>query len=149
MPPGSHETELTIALTTYTLTKGKAKKAVSVLKKDTGPAKTKSTQFLFTPDEENYFKATMDKLFCMKIAVPLKKKTQACDVDNYEEYSIEAQKIIENKPSGAVLVFVDGKQISETCGKAKKKAHNSADSDDDEEDEDNIGQSNLLAYGVY
>jgi len=89
MPPGSHETELTIALTTYTLTKGKAKKAVSVLKKDTGPAKTKSTQFSFTPDEENYvllmntildvfkmndqFKATMDKLFCMKIAVPPKK----------------------------------------------------------------------------
>ena len=85
----THKTELTIALTTYTLTKGKAKKAVVALKKDTGPAKTKSTQFSFAPDAENYlllmntvldvfklndqFKATPNKLFSMKIAVPLKK----------------------------------------------------------------------------
>ncbi|KAE9402647.1 hypothetical protein BT96DRAFT_937107 [Gymnopus androsaceus JB14] len=164
-PPGSvdaHESELTISLTTYSLTKGKAKKAVSALKKDTGPAKTKSIQFLFAPNEENYvllmntildvfkmndqFKATINKFFSMKIAVPLKKKAQACDVKNYEEYFTEAQKITESKPTGTVLTFVDGKQISETCGKAKKKAHNSVDSDNDEDEDNADGLDNPMEW---
>ncbi|KAE9386917.1 hypothetical protein BT96DRAFT_948774 [Gymnopus androsaceus JB14] len=86
------------------------------------------------------FKATPNKLFSMKIAVPPKKKAQACDINNYEEYTTEAQKIIESKPTGAVLFFVNGKQGLETCGKTKKKAQNFAansDDNDDEKDENN------------
>ncbi|KAE9384239.1 hypothetical protein BT96DRAFT_1008279 [Gymnopus androsaceus JB14] len=131
-----HEAEISLSLTTYTLTMSKAKKPVTTLKKDTGPPKTKSIQFSFKADEDNYiilmntllatmgldtlYKATDKKSFCMKIAAPLKKKTKACDVETLPEYIVQVEKIIENETSKPIVVLIDGKDISETCLKGKK-----------------------------
>ncbi|KIK60260.1 hypothetical protein GYMLUDRAFT_59713 [Collybiopsis luxurians FD-317 M1] len=141
-------------LTTYTLTKPKAKKSVAVLKKDAGSAKTKSSRFIFAGNEENYlsfmnaillkmglakFKATKTKVFCMKMAIPLKKKAQACNVESLVEYVIQVEKIIESK-SSSITVYIDQKEVSELCGKSKSKSGGS-DDDGEDYDEDNGSMS--------
>ncbi|KAJ3805353.1 hypothetical protein F5876DRAFT_69870 [Lentinula aff. lateritia] len=158
----SHETEVTVSLTTYTLTKPKTKKAVAVLKKDTGTLKTKSIQFAFIANEDNHillmntllttmgltqYKATKKRPFCMKMAIPPKKtyvalafipfwgfdiifrKGQGSDVESTLEYIAQAAKIIESKTNATVFVWIDGKEILESC---RKLMRNSAGSDNDE-----------------
>ncbi|KAJ3848224.1 hypothetical protein EV368DRAFT_68455 [Lentinula lateritia] len=141
----SDETEVTVSLTTYTLTKPKMKKAVAVLKKDTGTPKTKSIQFTFIANENNHillmntllttmgltqYKATKKRPFCMKMAIPPKKtKGQGSDVESTLEYIAQAAKIIKSKTNATVFVWIDGKEILESC---RKLMRNSAGSDNDE-----------------
>ncbi|KAJ3871769.1 hypothetical protein F5051DRAFT_433582 [Lentinula edodes] len=141
----SHETEVTVSLTTYTLTKPKTKKAVAVLKKDTGTPKTKSIQFAFIANEDNHillmntllttmgltqYKATKKRPFCMKMAIPPKKtKGQGSDVESTLEYIAQAAKIIESKTNATVFVWIDGKEILESC---RRLMRDSAGSDNDE-----------------
>ncbi|KAJ3885769.1 hypothetical protein GG344DRAFT_70242 [Lentinula edodes] len=146
----AHETEVTVSLTMYTLTKPKTKKAIAVLKKDTGTPKTKSIQFAFIANEDNHillmntllttmgltrYKATKKRPFCMKMAIPPKKtyfalafipfwgfdiifrKGQGSDVESTLEYIAQAAKIIESKTNATVFVWIDGKEILESCRK--------------------------------
>ncbi|KAJ3812837.1 hypothetical protein F5876DRAFT_63677 [Lentinula aff. lateritia] len=146
----AHEAEVSVYLTPYSVVKSKAKKAVSSLKKDTGAAKMKSFRFTFGLDEENYvslmntilstmgletqFKATKKKSFCMKIAVPPKKKTKACDVENFSEYITQARQIVTTKCNKTIIMLIDGKEILESCGKNKGGNGDSEEEDIDEDD---------------
>ncbi|KAE9400086.1 hypothetical protein BT96DRAFT_993401 [Gymnopus androsaceus JB14] len=125
--PKSHEAEILLSLTTYTLTTLKAKKPVTTLKKDTGPPKTKSIWFSFKADECNYIILMNTLLVTMGLDTLYKamdKKSLSCDVETLPEYIVQVKKIIEKETSKPILMLIDGKDISETCLKHKGKKGN-------------------------
>lgn len=61
-------------------------------------------------------------------------KADACDVINYEEYEDVANKVLEKKPTRAITIFVDMKDI-EKIGSADTEE---ASDDDDEADVSNV-----------
>ena len=62
-------------------------------------------------------------------------KADACDVINYEEYEDVANKVLEKKPTRAITIFVDMKDI-EKIGPADTE-----DASDDDDDEANVSNA--------
>jgi len=60
-------------------------------------------------------------------------KADACDVINYEEYEDVANKVLQKKPTRAITIFVDMKDIEK---------NGSADSEDGSDDDNEADVSN-------
>ncbi|KAJ3871290.1 hypothetical protein F5051DRAFT_446383 [Lentinula edodes] len=76
------------------------------------------------------YKATKKRPFCMRMAIPPKKmKGQCSDVESTLEYIAQAAKIIKSKTNATVFMWIDGKEILESC---RKLMCNSAGSDNNE-----------------
>ncbi|KAN0107087.1 hypothetical protein V8E52_010508 [Russula decolorans] len=97
--------------------------------------------FLTKHHINNKLQVTDCRCYICKMQVPPSNKRDACNVENFMEYQDMVRRVLERRPTRAITIFVDMKDVDCAAKKAQKDVSRDSEDESDDEGQSDVGSA--------